>query len=274
MSETPSLSLPVIAPAQAQKHVTHNDALMMLDALVQLSVISRSLIAPPATPGEGDRYLVPAAATGDWAGHDHSIAAWHDGAWRFFPPQEGWRCVVVEEGSDIRFLHGRWRQGHAITSFGSALVFDAIAETHVLDAAGEEFGQQEMPAAFEPARPHDGRSRQNRRLQSGNALPFALPVPRVGASDKQLHEHRRVAPVRFTNDPLSRQHAQQPGHADRFAIVGLHPERHGEALLCMAQSLRVDALHIPLNRHSRPSKNFTIRRTRFLSPAVSRACCA
>ena len=135
MSETPSLSLPVIAPAQAQKHVTHNDALMMLDALVQLSVISRSLTAPPATPGDGDRYLVPAAATGDWADHDHSIAAWHDGAWRFFPPQEGWRCVVVEEGRDIRFLHGRWRQGHAITSFGSALVFDAIAETHVLDAA-------------------------------------------------------------------------------------------------------------------------------------------
>lgn len=33
---TPRLALPYLMPAQAQKHVTHNEALRMLDALVQL----------------------------------------------------------------------------------------------------------------------------------------------------------------------------------------------------------------------------------------------
>lgn len=39
MSNTSThLSLPYLAPAQAQKHVTHNEGLRMLDVLVQLSL--------------------------------------------------------------------------------------------------------------------------------------------------------------------------------------------------------------------------------------------
>lgn len=34
MTETPRLGLPLMAAAQAQKHVTHNEALMLVDALV------------------------------------------------------------------------------------------------------------------------------------------------------------------------------------------------------------------------------------------------
>jgi hypothetical protein len=58
MSETIHLALPYIAASQAQKHVTHNEALRMLDALVMLSVKDRDLSAPPGSPEEGDRYLV------------------------------------------------------------------------------------------------------------------------------------------------------------------------------------------------------------------------
>ena len=35
-------SLPLIQPAQAQKHVTHNEALKILDLIVQMSVASRT----------------------------------------------------------------------------------------------------------------------------------------------------------------------------------------------------------------------------------------
>ena len=35
-----ALSLPLIQPSQAQKHVTHNEALRILDAVVQLVVIA------------------------------------------------------------------------------------------------------------------------------------------------------------------------------------------------------------------------------------------
>lgn len=99
MSDTPLLGLPFLAAAQAQKHVTHNEALSLLDAVVQAAVKSRALAAPPASPTEGDRYLVAAAATGDWAGQDGKFAAFIDGGWRFVTPREGWRIWIGDEDS-------------------------------------------------------------------------------------------------------------------------------------------------------------------------------
>ena len=44
------LSMPYIEPSQAQKHVTHNEALRVLDVLTQLSVLDRALTVPPTEP--------------------------------------------------------------------------------------------------------------------------------------------------------------------------------------------------------------------------------
>jgi len=77
---TTHLLMPYILAAQAQKHITHNEALRILDGLVQLSVLDRDLTAPPGTPADGDRYVVASGATGDWAGWDLNIALWTDGA--------------------------------------------------------------------------------------------------------------------------------------------------------------------------------------------------
>ena len=49
MSNTPNLSLPYILPGQAQKHVTHNEAITALDAITQLAVLDRTRTAPPET---------------------------------------------------------------------------------------------------------------------------------------------------------------------------------------------------------------------------------
>ena len=90
MSNTPNLDLPYIAAAQAQKHVTHNEAIRRLDALIQLSVADRDLSAPPAAPADGARYIVAANATGTWAGQEGRVAAWQAGAWAFLTPRAGW----------------------------------------------------------------------------------------------------------------------------------------------------------------------------------------
>ena len=97
MDATSNLSLPFIVAAQAQKHVTHNEALRALDAVVHLSVLDKDLAAPPGAPAEGARYIVAASPTGAWAGHAGGIAAFQDGAWAFHEPQEGWRAWVADE---------------------------------------------------------------------------------------------------------------------------------------------------------------------------------
>lgn len=109
MSETTAhLALPFIMAAQAQKHVTHNEALRLLDGIVQLSVKDRDLTTPPASPADGDRYIVASGATGVWAGWDLNIALWVDGAWLRLPPRAGWRAWVVDEALLLVYNGSTW----------------------------------------------------------------------------------------------------------------------------------------------------------------------
>ena len=102
MTDTARLSLPFIMAGQALKHITHNDALNRLDALVQPVVESRALATPPVSPLPGEAWIVPAGATGAWAGHTHELAAWQDGAWSFLDPAEGWQ--VFDRASDALLI--------------------------------------------------------------------------------------------------------------------------------------------------------------------------
>ena len=108
MTDTANLGLPCIEGSQAQKHVTHNDALRILDALVQLAVADRDLAAPPGSPSEGQRWIVKSGATGAWAGHDNTVVAWQDGGWQFSTPQAGWIAYVVDEGTLLAWNGTAW----------------------------------------------------------------------------------------------------------------------------------------------------------------------
>ncbi len=108
MTETLNLALPRIEAAQAQKHVTHNEALQKLDALVHLSVAARDALAPPATPVEGQRLLIGQNAAGAFAGKDFQIAAFLDGAWVFLAPKAGWRAFVEAEKLLLAHNGAQW----------------------------------------------------------------------------------------------------------------------------------------------------------------------
>jgi hypothetical protein len=110
MSNSANLGLPFIEAGQAQKHVTHNEALRLLDTLVQLAVLDRDLNAPPGSPAEGQRWIVKAspAPTGAWAGHGNHIAVWQDGFWQFSAPKTGFVAYVVDEGALLYWDGDSW----------------------------------------------------------------------------------------------------------------------------------------------------------------------
>jgi len=105
---TPNLALPYLAAAQAQKHVTVNEALDALDGLVQLSVISAALTAPPGNPAEGDRHIVASGATGAWMGWDASVAQFSGGAWHRLIPQTGWLAWDAGLGQLLVWTGSAW----------------------------------------------------------------------------------------------------------------------------------------------------------------------
>lgn len=109
MDVTPNLAMPYILASQAQKHVTHNEAIRMLDAIVQLAVADRDSTEPPSSPADGERHIVASGATGAWAGHDGKIAARQDGAWAFLAPREGWTAWVVDEQLLLAHESDQWR---------------------------------------------------------------------------------------------------------------------------------------------------------------------
>lgn len=90
MADTTNLILPLMSASQSQKHLTHNDAIIKLDAIVQLAVTSMTLTAPPGSPVEGDRYIIGSGATGAWATKDLNVVYYTSGAWVFLIPREGW----------------------------------------------------------------------------------------------------------------------------------------------------------------------------------------
>jgi hypothetical protein len=109
LERTPQLGLPLLAPGQGQKDVTHNEALLALDALAQLGVGSRQLGVAPSDPTEGGSWIVADGASGAWEGRDGQIATWTQGGWRFAAPMPGWLAWVADEGLRVERGAASWR---------------------------------------------------------------------------------------------------------------------------------------------------------------------
>jgi hypothetical protein len=131
MSDTLRLNLPLLAAGQAQKHVTHNDALMDLDALVQLGVVARDALSPPSSPAEGEIWLLGAAPLDEWTGRAGELAERRDGGWIFHAPRAGWIVWIEDEQALLVHDGAGWRgvlDGGApaqLTRFGLATTADA-----------------------------------------------------------------------------------------------------------------------------------------------------
>lgn len=110
MSQSARLSLPYLEGAQAQKHVTVNQTIRRLDALVQLAVESATLASQPVGPADGQVYILPPGKTGAaWgAMANGALAYWRDGAWEQITPREGWLAFVKDADRLLVFDGTAW----------------------------------------------------------------------------------------------------------------------------------------------------------------------
>jgi len=93
MSNTSNLVLPYLAVGQAQKHVTVNESLRKLDAIIQLSVVSATTTAQPASPADGAVYILPSGKSGaNWS-------TFAIGALAIIAMGPGWRSPRAKAGS-------------------------------------------------------------------------------------------------------------------------------------------------------------------------------
>ena len=99
------------------------------------SVISGSILTPPASPSTGDRYLIGKTnadtATGDWAGNEKRITEWDGAAWTYeADPDNG--TVVFLEDENARYIFnsddfaaGSW----VLWSTGEVIYGDGLIQT-------------------------------------------------------------------------------------------------------------------------------------------------
>jgi len=131
MPATPRFALPLLAVAQAQKEVTHNEALTLLDALIHAAVEDGPLATPPASPDEGECWIVGAAPTAAWAGQDNAIAIRTGGGWRFVPPREGMQATRLTDGARLRFAEGEWSPPGGVMAPSGGSTIDSEARTAI-----------------------------------------------------------------------------------------------------------------------------------------------
>lgn len=147
MNETPQLSLPLLQAAQAQKHVTVNEALIRLDGLAQLVLKSVDLSVPPGVALSGDCYGVPTGASGAWAGQDGQIALYSNGGWLFVHPKAGWQGWVADRRQEAIYDGERWIGGAvAVSAGGATLTLEIVEFDQVIGSGATSIVAGAIPA--------------------------------------------------------------------------------------------------------------------------------
>ncbi len=103
---TPNFGLPMLHVGQAAKELTHNEALMLIDALLlgRVKAIAYDPLSLTAAPG--DLWIVGSGASGDWSAMEDNLALKTDGGWRFIVPARFTRLFNEAEHCFVHFDAG------------------------------------------------------------------------------------------------------------------------------------------------------------------------
>lgn len=144
---TQRFGLPLLFAGQSQKEFFVNQSLVLIDALLQPSVVE-SLDAPPAEVIEGAVYRVIGPATGLWSGREKQLAFRVAGQWQFIHPSTGMRIYDQAEDQWLLYrsddewfsaeLPGEVQGGSVIDSEARELIAEMIEALHALGLIRKE----------------------------------------------------------------------------------------------------------------------------------------
>lgn len=132
---TPRYALPLLSVAQAHKELTHNEALVLLDAMVQ-PVAESQTSSVPANLGLSDSgrcWLVAAGAGGLWTGKADHLACWTGDDWRYVAPFIGMSIEVTATVSRWNYFNNQWNSAPIVADPTGGAIIDG--ETRVTLAA-------------------------------------------------------------------------------------------------------------------------------------------
>lgn len=108
--QTDRHALPLLQAGQAQKELTHNEALVLLDMLA-MAAAAGVADAPPVAPVPGECWIVGPEPTGGWTGAAEKLACWTASGWRFLAPRDGMRVWRIDLGVEALWRNGAWTTG-------------------------------------------------------------------------------------------------------------------------------------------------------------------
>ena len=137
---SPRWALPFLFAGQAQKEIFVNEALSRLDMLLHPLVEGRRS-DPPASPQQGETWIVDSGASGAWSGHDAELACRQSGHWAFATPQIGMTAHDRVTGERWLYVEAWEAAPAAVTVSGGATVdAEARAAIHAIVAALSHYG--------------------------------------------------------------------------------------------------------------------------------------
>jgi len=130
VSTSPRYELPLLFAGQSQKEFFVNEAHARLDALLHPAVEGETN-DPPASPAEGECWLVADAPTGAWEGHAGSLACWSANDWLFIAPRAGMRLYDLLSGQMRLYRGGAWSIAEPPTVPSGGTMVDAEARAAI-----------------------------------------------------------------------------------------------------------------------------------------------
>lgn len=131
---------------------------MLLDVVNVPFAKSITVTAPPANPENGDRYIIPANATGIWADKVGRLAYFASDQWIYFQPKKGWYQRVFDTRKTYVWNGLTWEYyldsitPEMMTDINSAIAAGAVAAAAAESTASDRVAVQEDREAVDTAR--------------------------------------------------------------------------------------------------------------------------